>query len=142
MGQTCDYSTIHNMSYFEKRKKIKHFLYTKTAVIVLCIIAAFLIFSVYSVFQKRKEAYLNVKTVEHEVMVLRENEAKTRVKIEKLSTPEGVEEAIRNRYRAAKEGEGLVVITEDTRGSVVAPLIPVREKKSLWQQLSAFFSKE
>jgi len=129
------------MAYFEKRKKIGRFLYTKTAVVVLLIITAFLAFSVFSVFQKRKEAYTNVKIAEHEVSVLRENEAKTRSQIEKLGTPEGVEEAIRNKYRAAKPGEGLVVITEETRG-IVEPLIPVRENKSIWEQFIAIFRRD
>lgn len=129
------------MAYFEKRKKAGNFLYTKTAVVILVAIAAFLGFSVYSVFQKRQEARTNAKTAEYEVMTLRESEAKTKLQIEKLGTEAGVEEAIRNKYRAAKSGEGLVVITEESRRGITAPVAPQEEKESWWQRFLGIFSK-
>ncbi len=116
-------------------------MYTKTAVVILVVIAAFLAFSVYSVFQKRQEAKTNAKTAEYEVMTLRESEAKTKLQIEKLGTEAGVEEAIRNKYRAAKPGEGLVVITEESRRGAPSAIAAQQEKQSWWQRFLGIFSK-
>ncbi len=127
------------MANFEKRKKFKHFLYSKITVGVLAVITIFLIFSVVSVFEKRQEAYRNAKIAEHELEMLRENEARTKESIAKLDTQAGVEEAIRNKYRAAKEGEGLVVITDDTRTVAASSLTVQPEKKSWWQSFLSIF---
>ena len=130
------------MSRFEKRKKLQQFLYSRGTVIVLVIIVIFLGFSVVSVFQKRQEAYTNAKTAEYEVTKLRESEIRTQAEIDRLGTQPGIEEAIRNKYRAAKEGEGLVVITDDSRNTqLVAPTI-VPEEKSWWQNFTSIFKKQ
>lgn len=130
------------MAYFGKRKKTIHLLYNPMSVVVLVIIAVFLGFSVYSVFQKRQEAYSNAKNTEYEVMTLRESEAKTRLQIEKLGTDAGVEEALRNKYRAVKQGEGLVVITDDNARTMAAQIAPQKEQKPWWQRLADIFSRK
>ncbi len=104
------------------------------------VIVVFLAFSVYSVFQKRHEAAVNAKTAEYEVTMLRESEAKTKAQIERLGTEAGVEEAIRNKYRAAKPGEGLIVITDDSKDRKTAPLAPQPQEKSWWQRFKGLFT--
>ncbi len=135
-------ATIHNMSRFEKRKKIQKFLYNPAAVVVLGCIVLFLGFSVFSVFQKRHEAFVNAKNAEYELTSLRQTEARIQAQIDRLETESGIEEAIRNKYRAAKEGEGLVVITDDTRATpIVAPNI-VQPKKTFWQTITSLVKGE
>jgi cell division protein FtsB len=130
------------MATFEKRKKFKHFLFSPLGVLVLGVIVIFLGFSVFSVFQKREEARTNANTAQYEVLTLRESELKTQAEIDRLNTDAGVEEAIRNKYRAAKPGEGLVVITDDSRTASVAPATPVAQKKSWWQTFTSMFKKQ
>lgn len=130
------------MAHFEKRKKIQKFLYHPATTVVLFFIVLFLGFSVFSVFQKRHEAYVNATNAEYELRMLRESETRIQGQIDRLETDAGIEEAIRNKYRAAKEGEGLVVITDDTRSApMVAPKI-VQPQKSWWQTLTGFVRGE
>lgn len=76
---------------------------------------------------------------QNEVTKLRESELKTQESIDKLDTQAGVEEAIRNKYRAAKEGEGLIVIADPNKQtlSIEAQLAP--PQKSFWQRIIGFF---
>jgi cell division protein FtsB len=127
------------MQRFEKRKKLHQYLYNRVAVTILALLVVFLALSVFSVFQKRQEAYRNAMIAQNEVTKLRESELKTQESIDKLDTQAGVEEAIRNKYRAAKEGEGLIVIADPNKQtlSIEAQLAP--PQKSFWQRIIGFF---
>lgn len=48
-----------------------------------------------------------------EVVSLKEREASLLAQIEQLNTPEGVEADIREKFRLAKEGEGLIMILDE-----------------------------
>ena len=126
------------MARFEKRHKFENFFYTKTMIGVLSLVVILFTFSVVSVFEKRHEAKENALSAQHEVETLSQHQAKTQQSIDNLHTDAGVEEAIRNKYRAAKDGEGLVVIMDpdQNKDSTTNPE-PVQE--TWWQKFTDLF---
>jgi cell division protein FtsB len=126
------------MARFEKRRKFENFFYTRTAVVILALVAVLFGLSVISVFEKRHEAAQNAHEAEYEVQTLSARQAKTEQSIKTLNTDAGVEEAIRNKYRAAKDGEGLVVIMDQSQTETVRapqPQVP----QTWWQKFISFF---
>ena len=60
-----------------------------------------------------KEAAENKKNILEELGKLKAREDNLTAQVERLSTPEGIEESIREKFRVVKEGEGLIVIVND-----------------------------
>lgn len=61
---------------------------------------------------------------------IEEKVKKAEVRNADLNTPRGFESYVRTTYPVVKEGEGVIVIYDDT-GS---PVVPVREDISLWER--------
>ena len=126
------------MAQFEKRRQFQKILYSRVSVAVLMIIVIFLGFSVFSVFQKRHEAFVNEQTAARELKTLSDRQTQTNEEIAKLNTDAGVEEVIRDKYRAEKDGEGLVVIVaKDDSTAENAGQTP--QSISIWQRILNFF---
>lgn len=127
------------MATFAKEKKIQKILYSRLTVALLAVVVFFLGFSVYSVFEKKQQAQSQANIAEQETKTLLLRKAKTQTEIENLQTDEGIEEILRNKYRAAKDGEGLVVVVDRTSQD---DQIKIDSKKiSIFERISQFFGK-
>jgi len=82
-------------------------------IFIIALAVAFLIYSTAGIFPKMKEAAENKKNILEELGKLKAREDNLTAQVEKLSTPEGIEESIREKFRVVKEGEGLIVIVND-----------------------------
>lgn len=127
------------MTTFAKEKKIQKVLYSRLTVVLLVIVVFFLGFSVYSVFEKKQQAESQASIAEKETKALLSRKVKTETAIENLQTDEGIEEILRNKYRAAKEGEGLVVVVDRTPENNQAEIDD--KKISIFERISRFFGK-
>jgi cell division protein FtsB len=109
---------IHFMSYIEKPKLKKKNIYNKFTAILLSIITLILGASVVSVFEKYQDSGNKVNISKSQYEVLKQREQYLKLEMEKLSTLEGKEEAIRNKYRAVKEGEEVIVIIDQNKSRI------------------------
>jgi len=101
------------MRSFQKREKWKHVMQSKIFLMFLGVIILFFFFNMFSFLTKMEETKKNREIAETKVAELRKSREKFSLEIGKLNTERGVEEVIRENYSVAKEGENIIIITED-----------------------------
>ena len=99
------------MSSYQDKQKIRKFLHSRGMILVLFILCVILIKSTFDMYIKSREAKENKEQAIAEYQELLDREEKLTESIESFETKEGMEKSLRDTYRVAKEGEGLVVIT-------------------------------
>jgi len=123
------------MLEFHERRKLKRLLYSKVTLVVLLVVAALLLHSVWNVYQKEHGTrIIKAKRLE-ELNSLRGREAALQAEIDRLNTSRGVEEEIRKKFEVVREGESVIVIID-------APVVErerVVEKKSFIGKLLDIF---
>jgi len=103
-----------SMKEFQERRKIKRKIYSKTSLVILLILIILLARSTWSIYQKEKESKQNIVIANNEVAELQSRHDLLQSQVELLKTPTGQEEAIRQKYQVAKDGEDMVVIIDST----------------------------
>ena len=124
------------MAEFRKNKKISNFLYSKPVLIAMAAITVLFVINIVGIAKKQAETGKNKDIALAKVAELTENEAKLESDIAKLSTPEGQEDAVRDKFRVTKDGEGLIIITDDANGQAVEP---EPAKTGFWAFLKGLF---
>ncbi len=96
----------------------------------LIIILLFVLRATWGLYRKSQMARENLQASAERVAKLEERQVILREKIERLKTPRGIEEEIRNNYPVVKEGEQVINIveTEAQLGTTTAPV-----EKHWWQ---------
>lgn len=123
------------MKDFQQRKKIKKFLYSPLAVIILLILCGLLIRGTWNVYKKEKESRENLEKVTAEYERSKERQGVLEHQIERLSTEEGVEEEIREKFSVTKPGEEIVLVVEDDTSTYIQEDL----KTSFWDKLKKIF---
>ncbi len=101
------------MAQFQNDKIWKRLLYSKLTIVVLGVLTLFFAYNVTGIIAKSRETNKNLDIALREVDSLKSQQAQLQSGIDQLSTPQGVEDTIREKYRVVKDGEGLVVIVDD-----------------------------
>ena len=101
------------MRNFQKGGKLKHVMQSKPFLIFLGVIILAFIFSIFGFMSKMEETIKNRKLVEDKIASLEESKEKLSSDIANLKTQEGVEENIRDKFGLAKDGENMIIITDD-----------------------------
>ena len=114
--------------------KIAHSRVTIAILLCLCLILGY---STVGAVIKRRQAHETVTRARLEQEELRARETALNRDIENLKTEEGKEEIIRNKYRAHKEGEGLIVVTGNKL--VASKTKEILEKKNFFDRLREWF---
>ncbi|MDD4989192.1 MAG: septum formation initiator family protein [Candidatus Pacebacteria bacterium] len=96
----------------EEKRKFKRILYSKTTLFVLCLAIFFVGRATWGVYQKEKESQQNLELTERQLDDLQKRNDYLTSEIKKLSSPSGVEEEIRQKFRVAKAGEQMAVIID------------------------------
>ncbi len=87
---------------------------------VLALLAVLVLIFAWAVFRfmlKMDQTRQNRKAAESKVAQLEKEKERLSADLAKLQTIEGTEEAIREKFGFAKEGEGLIVIVDDKNSS-------------------------
>lgn len=101
------------MLRFHQKKTFWRIVYSK-GFIFLCVVAVlFGVRATWRVYQKAFEARANVREAQALLEELQERERFLRAELERLNTPRGVEEEIRQKFPVVKEGEEMAVIVDD-----------------------------
>ncbi len=118
------------MRSFQDKQKTRKFLHSRGMLAVLFIGCILLGKSVFDMYQKSREALANKNQTISEYNELVEREDMLTDSIDSLETEEGIEKSLRENYRVAKEGEGLVVITDTDVDIETDDRITVKERFS------------
>lgn len=106
------------MIEFQKRKRVKNIIYSPVVLIVLVLVLAFLIRGSWNLRDKAiiSKGNLEREKIELQKIVDRKNNLES--SIEYLKTDQGVENEIRSKFRATREGEKLVVIVDEGSSTI------------------------
>lgn len=117
------------MRYQSQETRVRKVLFTRIFMVILVILVVLLGRGVFNVYQMERESRERKGTAEKNLADLKSREALLEKNIAALNTPEGVEAALRSQFDVAKEGEGLIVVVEESLPSEApAP-------RSLWERL-------
>jgi cell division protein FtsB len=101
------------MANFQRKSKGKNILYSKVSIVILGLIFLFLLVGVISMIRKTREAYINKEVAKEKLAELKGQKTNLENETTKLKTDKGIEENIREKFRVVKDGEGLVIITDE-----------------------------
>ncbi|MEK7115623.1 MAG: septum formation initiator family protein [Patescibacteria group bacterium] len=100
------------MIEFQARKKLRDFLYSKITLAVLFIAFVFIAHSTYGLWLKNRETEKTLNVLKNELAELTAKENNLASRVEALGTDKGTEEVIREKFKVAKEGEGVIVVVD------------------------------
>ncbi|MEK7509567.1 MAG: septum formation initiator family protein [Patescibacteria group bacterium] len=121
------------MYRFEQRRDPMRLLWKRLGMVVLLVLVALGIRSVWGVYQKAQESRQLRIEAEARLDDLQQREAELRSDIAALKSDRGVEEELRERYDLAHEGEGVIVIVEP-------PAFVQESHPSAFQRFKGWFS--
>jgi len=98
---------------YRKRKNINKVIYSRPFLLVFFMITAFFVYTVMSIVPKVIETRKNKNIVKAEFENLINQEGKLKSETERIQSEEGIEENLREKFRVAKEGEGLIIIVDE-----------------------------
>ncbi|MEX0917099.1 MAG: hypothetical protein WDZ90_01070 [Candidatus Paceibacterota bacterium] len=121
--------------YYEKRR-LKRLLYSKSAVALLLVLILLLGSAVWDAYEKEKitREKRNLSVAEKEKLLERKEALEN--ELERLSTERGVEEEVRSKFDAVREGEKIIVLVnaKDQGASALR-----EEKQNLLERIRDFF---
>jgi cell division protein FtsB len=124
------------MAEFRKNKKVSNFLYSKPVLVILAVVAIFFAINIVSIAKKSGETKVNKDLALAKVNELSANQTKLEEDIAKLSTSQGQEDAVRDKFRVTKDGEGLIIITNN-KNTIPPP--PAPPETGFWAFLKSLF---
>jgi uncharacterized protein YpmB len=101
------------MREFQERRRIKKLLHSRYAIgalVIICLLFAHSLWGIYTKYQKSKGIMERVRA---DATALQSRQNGLQQSIDSLSTPEGKEREIRDRFGAVKDGEKMVVLVDD-----------------------------
>ena len=121
---------------FERKRKLRSYMYNRITLWVLGVVVIFALHSTWLVYQKKRESERMKNISLARVGELEARDADLKSKIERLSTPTGMEEEIRSKFSVAKENENMVVVLEDQKA-----VATTTKKVTFWQKIIDFFTR-
>ena len=125
------------MKEYQQKHIFRTITYSKTTIVILFVLIILLLRSIVELYAKSEEVAKLQDDSSRERSQIEEKVQKAEVRNADLNTPRGFESYVRTTYPVVKEGEGVIVIYDDT-GS---PVVPVREDISLWERTILLWQK-
>lgn len=119
------------MRELENRQKFRKRLYSVPALAVLLVITVMLVKGAYSILLTERESARDARLLAEEVDALALREQVLKEAIEKLETPEGVEEEIKSKYNVARAGEMVAVVVDRPENKAST----TQEKLPWWKRI-------
>lgn len=111
----CFCDILQPMKEFRGARRAKMMKYSWWVALILCCVAAFLLVSVIKIYGSYRFAKKHQKERQEELAKLNENMAGLKTDVNLLQTSEGLEEVLREKYRAVKPGENLIILLDDKK---------------------------
>lgn len=100
------------MNGFQQKRKLRKFLYSKGMLLALSVIFVIFAQSTWKLWQRERETARETEALGSELAALVAKESTLSTRVAALKTDRGVEEAIREKFKVAKQGEGVVVVVD------------------------------
>ena len=122
---------------FVQKRKVRHIMYHKGTLIVLGLLVLLVLHSTWVIFQKKQESERLKNAALANVTELQTRDESLQAQIDRLQTPQGVEEEVRSKFNVAKDNEQMVVVVpnSDQDSSTTS------EKTGFWAKIWQIFSK-
>ncbi len=114
-------------------------MYSKPALIVLFIAIVFLLKEVYDIYQKQQISRQNYDRVATSVESLKSREKMLTSELDRLSTNQGVEAEIREKFNVVKPGEEIIMVINSS--SSEADQTAGNSEQNWWQKFIGWFAK-
>ncbi len=111
-GVLCDWAIIPYVFDFHEKRRIKSWVFSKLSVGVLLLLSALLSASVYERYQKERETARTYRERAAEHAALEAQAAALEARVQYIQSERGIEEEIRERYDAIRDGERTVVVLD------------------------------
>lgn len=122
------------MFEFQKKKKIRKVIYSPLTLLFLIIVFFLALHGVWGVYKKEGLSSRNLEKEKMELEKIIIRERSLRASIDYLNTPQGIENEIRTKFRAVKEGERIAVIIDEGTGIIKTITVPTTTQ-SFWYKL-------
>lgn len=119
------------MLEFQEKRKIKKFIYSKITLFILLVLILLTLKATWGVYTKYSLTKENMEKSETNAENLLSRQDFLESEIDRLQTPAGVEQEIREKYGLVKEGEEVIVILPAGQEIDVKAEAP----KSWWQKM-------
>ena len=116
---------------------VRTLLYSRVTIVILFLICVLLLRSIMELNDKRIETAKLRNDSAMERTDLENKVKQAQVQNEAIITPRGFENYVRTTYPVVKEGEGVIVIYEDTN----SPVSPVRSDMNIWERFIVLWRK-
>ena len=123
------------MTQNQSKNSLNKIIYSKVMVTVLLIFLVLLSYSVFSLYKKRNEALTKARAAQTELSRAKAKQEQIDSSLDKLSTPEGIEDAIRDKFQVVKDGEELIVVTDPEQNKISKE---ENEKQTFWDKIKEF----
>jgi cell division protein FtsB len=125
------------MRQFEKRRKIRQFIYSKLVILVLIFFIVLIAKGTWGVYQKSKISLERRDLAMIELQEVNERKSDLEQDIARLESRVGIEEELRTRYSLSKDKEQVVIIIDEDPQSETVD----EEKKGLIKRTMSLFKK-
>ncbi len=124
------------MKEYQQKHMIRTLVYSRVTIVILFLLIVLLLRSSMELNDKRIETskLRNDSMIEREA--LSDKVAKAETRNTAIATPHGLETYIRTTYPVVKQGEGVIVIYDDSN----SPVSPVREDVTIWERFILFWN--
>ena len=126
------------MKEFYTKRKVKRILYSKFSILLLVGIFFLIAKAGFHLYEKERESASNLRNAKQELGRLKDRQGVLTDEIRRLSTPIGVEQEIREKFKVAKEGEHMIIIVGDEE-KIEPPQEDVSFYKRIQMKLGGFF---
>jgi cell division protein FtsB len=116
----------------------KKLIYSWLVLIFLFVILIFLLNSNLKAYKKVKDSDIRKNIFENNLIELQDRKNEIAKDIERLNSPVGQEEELRNRFNVSKEDEKVIIIVEE---EIVVSETEITEdnQQSFWQKIKSVF---
>jgi cell division protein FtsB len=122
------------MHDFQKKKRIRKILYSPIVIVVLALIIIILVRGVWGVYMKANISMENLEKEKLELQKLSIRQENLASSIDYLKTDQGIENEIRTKFRAVKEGEKVVIIVDNQVTPTTSPAI-ASTTRGIWYKI-------
>lgn len=120
------------MLEFRKKNRFKKVLYSPITIIFLVIVFIFMFKGTWGVYNKDKISLIKLEQERNELKKIVERQKNLQAALAYLSTDRGIENEIRSKFRAVKEGEKVSVIIDEQKPESTTS---TSTKKGFWNKI-------
>ncbi len=125
------------MREYQQKHMVRTLLYSRVTIVILFLLIVLLLRSIMELNDKRIEA-ANLRNDSATERADLENKMKlAEAQNKAITTERGFENYVRTTYPVVKEGEGVIVIYDDTK----SPVTPVRSDMNIWERFIVLWRK-